>query len=93
MTTLEVDEATMRIDTVRFDHKSQHMHVLLKDCREITVPLWWYPSLLKATPSERENYQILPFGDAIHWPDIDEDLDVRGFLIGSKAPGAEPPAA
>jgi hypothetical protein len=31
------------------------------------------------------------FGDALHWPDLDEDLDVQGFLIGAKAPGATPP--
>jgi hypothetical protein len=49
------------------------------------------PRLLRATPEERNNWEILPFGDALHWPDIDEDLDVRGFLIGAKAPGATPP--
>jgi hypothetical protein len=48
-------------------------------------------ALLRATPQQRNNWQILPFGDALHWPDIDEDLDVHGFLIGAKAPGATPP--
>jgi hypothetical protein len=72
-----------RIADVRFD-------VLLQDGREIAVPLWWYPRLLRATP-ERNHWQILPFGDALHWPDLDEDLDVQGFLIGAKAPGAIPP--
>jgi hypothetical protein len=49
------------------------------------------PRLLRATPEQRDNWQILPFGDVLHWPDLDEDLDVQGFLIGAKAPGATPP--
>jgi hypothetical protein len=78
-----------RIADVRFD--SERMYVLLQDGRKISVPLWWYPRLLRATPAERSNWEILPFGDALHWPDIDEDLDVHGFLIGAKAPDATPP--
>jgi hypothetical protein len=67
------------------------MHVLLQDGREISVPLWWYPRLLKATPEQRERWEITPFGDALHWEEIDEDLDVHGFLIGAKAPDAKAP--
>jgi hypothetical protein len=33
----------------------------------------------------------VPFGDALYWPDIDEDLDVEGLLKGLKAPGAKQP--
>jgi hypothetical protein len=69
------------------------MYVLVQDGREISVPLWWYPRLQRATPEQRRNWEILPFGDALHWPDLDEDLDVHGFLIGAKAPSAAPPHA
>ncbi len=89
MTSLAEADATSRIADVRFDER--RMYVLLQDGREISVPLWWYPRLLHATPEQRNNWEILPFGDALHWPDLDEDLDVRGFLIGAKAPGATPP--
>jgi hypothetical protein len=78
-----------QIADVRFDR--ERMHVLLRDGREISVPLWWYPRLLHATPEQREKWEILPFGDALHWEEIDEDLDVRGFLLGAKAPDAKPP--
>jgi hypothetical protein len=78
-----------RIVDARFD--DSRMYVLLQGGREISVPLWWYPRLLTATPEQRDNWEILPFGDALHWPDINEDLDVRGFMIGAKAPGATPP--
>jgi hypothetical protein len=78
-----------RIETVRFER--ERMHVRLRDGREISVPLWWYPRLLHATPAQRANWEILPFGDALHWPEIDEDLDVEGFLTGLKAPGTKQP--
>jgi hypothetical protein len=78
-----------KIADVRFDER--RVYVLLQDGREIAVPLWWYPRLMRATPEQRDNWQILPFGEALHWPDLDEDLDVHGFLIGAKAPGATPP--
>jgi hypothetical protein len=35
-------------------------------------------------PEQRNNCKILPIGDALHWPDIDKDLDVRGLMIGAK---------
>jgi len=78
-----------QIADVRFDR--ERMHVLLQDGREISVPLWWYPRLLNATPGQRERWEITPFGDALHWKEIDEDLDVHGFLIGAKAPDAKAP--
>lgn len=69
------------------------MTVSLVDGRKITVPLWWYPPLLQASPRQRQNWQSCANGRGIHWPDIDEDLDVKGFLIGAKAPNARKPEA
>ena len=89
MTSLADTKRTERIAEVRFD--KERMYVLLHDGREISVPLWWYPRLLRATPEQRNHWEIFPFGDALHWPEIDEDLDVRAFLIGAKAPDATPP--
>ncbi len=58
----------------------------LKDGRTISVPLVWYPRLLKATRAERKNWQIAGGGFGIHWPDIDEDLNTEGLLRGAPAP-------
>jgi Protein of unknown function (DUF2442) len=63
--------------------------ITLKDGRKITTPFWWYPRLPKATPKQRANYELWPFG--VHWPDIDEDLSVAGMLRSAKAPGAKEP--
>jgi Protein of unknown function (DUF2442)/Domain of unknown function (DUF4160) len=60
----------------------------LVDGRVITVPLVWYPRLLGATASQRENWKIAGGGFGIHWPDIDEDLSTEGLLRGAPAPRA-----
>ena len=58
--------------------------VLLADGRRISVPLTWYPRLLRATPQQRSRFEILGEGQGIHWPEIDEDLSVDGLLRGTK---------
>jgi hypothetical protein len=63
--------------------------VTLTDGRTVTVPLWWYPRLLQATPGHRANFEIGRFG--IHWLEIDEDIELAGLLLGAKAPDAKPP--
>jgi hypothetical protein len=65
---------------------SDTLSVSLRDGRTISVPLAWYPRLLKATPRERANWQIAGGGYGIHWPDIDEDLNTEGLLRGAPAP-------
>lgn len=62
--------------------------VLLTDGRELKVPLEWYPSLRDATAAERSNYRMIGGGVGIHWPDLDEDLSVRGFLMPNALPKA-----
>ncbi|TDJ66993.1 MAG: DUF2442 domain-containing protein [Planctomycetota bacterium] len=57
----------------------------LADGRRLSVPLAWFPRLLRATPAERDNWEFLGDGQGVHWPEIDEDLSVEGLLRGSSA--------
>jgi len=57
----------------------------LADGRTISVPLAWYPRLLRASPEQRANYQLSGGGYGIHWPEIDEDLSSDGLLRGAPA--------
>jgi hypothetical protein len=57
----------------------------LVDGRTISVPLSWSWRLSDATPEQRSHYEILGGGTGIRWPDIDEDLSVRGLLQGTPA--------
>lgn len=63
----------------------------LVDGRSLSVPLAWYPRLMKATPSQRANWKVSGGGYGIHWPDVDEDLSTEGLLRGSPARGGSFP--
>jgi len=76
--------AEERVVDVHFTNDT--ISVDLMDGRTITVPLTWYPRLLKATPAQRNNWQKSGGGYGIHWPDIDEDLSTEGLLRGAPAP-------
>lgn len=59
--------------------------VALRDGRRLAVPLAWFPRLLRATPRQRSNYEILGAGIGIRWPELDEDLSVEGLLRGARS--------
>jgi Protein of unknown function (DUF2442) len=56
------------------------LEVALSDGREVRVPLEWFPQLRDASREQIQNWQIIGDGVGIHWPDLDEDLSVRGLL-------------
>ncbi len=57
----------------------------LVDRRSISVPLAWSWRLSEATPEQRANWRLIGSGEGIHWPDVDEDISVRGMLDGVPA--------
>lgn len=57
--------------------------VQLLDGRTISAPLVWFPRLARATKEQRNNWELLGDGNGIHWPDVDEDLSVKGLLSGT----------
>jgi uncharacterized protein DUF2442 len=50
-----------------------------------------YPTLLKASPKERSQWETCGGGYGIYWPKIDEDLSTEGLLRGSPAPNGNKP--
>jgi hypothetical protein len=54
----------------------------LADGRTVSAPIVWYPRLAHATVAERSNWRFVGHGEAIHWPELDEDISVRGLLAG-----------
>ena len=77
----KIDE---RVEAVHFTRDS--LVVDLMDGRSISVPLSWYPTLLKASARQRASWEVCGGGYGIHWPDIDEDLSTEGLLRGAPAP-------
>lgn len=54
----------------------------LVDGRTVSVPLSWYPRLAHGTLAERANWRLIGRGEGVHWPDLDEDINVSGLLAG-----------
>ncbi len=54
----------------------------LADGRTISVPIAWYPRLMRGTREERSHWRIIGKGEGIHWPDVDEDISVENILLG-----------
>jgi hypothetical protein len=64
------------------------LSVDLKDGRTIITPILWYPRLCSATEPERQNFQILR--NVIYWPELDEEISVRGMLLGRMSGESQP---
>lgn len=56
------------------------LYVLLRDGRELGVPLLWFPRLRKASQEQLNNWRLIGNGIGIHWEDIDEDLSVSALF-------------
>ena len=65
----------------------------LTDGRTVSVPLAWSWRLANATKVQRRHFELIGTGEGAHWPDIDEDISVRGMLQGVPACPPKPPKA
>jgi hypothetical protein len=78
------ENAEARAADVSFEGET--LVVRLRDGRIVRAPLSWYPRLERATPEQRERWELSGAGSGIHWPEIDEDLSTEGLLRGARAP-------
>jgi len=72
-----------RVNFVACDDRNLSVH--LADGRQLLLPLEWYPRLKHGSPAERNNWRLIGNGEGVHWPDLDEDLSVDGFIAGRKS--------
>ena len=81
---------TVSASRVQFDKDT--MTVDLTDGRTVSVPLAWFPRLLRATPAQRAQVELSRVG--LHWEELDEDISIAGLLAGrgdiTKRTEAEP---
>lgn len=67
----------------RVDITNDSVIIDLQDGRTIITPLLWYPRLSFATTQERTRFEVRR--NVIRWPELDEELSVRGMLLGRKS--------
>ena len=79
MSTLTIEASATK---VWFDN--YNMWINFSDGRQLSVPLEYFPRLLNAKPTQRENYVLSGNGTGLHWEELDEDISVSGLLMGKK---------
>jgi hypothetical protein len=70
--------SSVRARSVRFDEDS--LWVELSDGRTLSVPLAWFPRLLRGSREQRAAVSISTRG--LHWDELDEDISLEGLLAG-----------
>lgn len=76
-----------KIDRIRVTESA--LEVYLRDGRVLSSPLDWFPRLSHGTPAERNHYELIGDNTAVHWPDLDEDIELLGLLRGEKSAESE----
>lgn len=79
-----------RATGLRFD--TERMILNLDDGREVWIPLEHYPTLRRATPAQRQQWELLGGGRGIHWESLDLDLSTDGLVQGLRERIPRPPS-
>jgi len=70
----------LRIEVLDFLPELDMMLVVLNTKVVLTQNLSSYTSLKKADKSQLLQYELIGGGTGVHWPLLDEDLSLKGFL-------------
>ena len=71
-----------RAEALALDVKctDDELSVVLSDGRTVTVPLVWFPRLVRASAKQRADWELIGGGVGIHWEAVDEDISVASLL-------------
>jgi len=70
----------LRIKSVEFNPAHSKMFVYLTNDGTFVIPTRLYKNLKKAPAKYLDNFKLVGNGTGIHWPDLDEDLSLKGFF-------------
>ena len=62
-------------------HRDGRIHVVMESGLEVSFPVDGNPRLEGRSAAQLDHIEVSPFG--LHWPDLDEDLSIRGILAGN----------
>jgi hypothetical protein len=80
---MSTSTADVRVKDIAITEDS--LTVSLADGRTITVPLEWFPRLVHATAAEGKNWRLVGKGEGLHWPELDEDINIHDLLLGRRS--------
>jgi len=70
-------------------YRDGHIVVTMRSGAQVRFAVAENPRLARGTEKQLNNIEISPFG--LHWPDLDEDLSLRGILQGDHSQHQKPP--
>lgn len=70
----------LRIKSLKFDLPNDNMFIHLNKDLTLIVRLSLYKNLKQAKPESLKHFKVIANGTGIHWPDLDEDLGLKGFF-------------
>jgi hypothetical protein len=70
----------LRIQAVDFHKELDLMLVVLNTKAILQQKISAYPLMKNATTEQLMQYELIGAGTGIHWPALDEDLSLKGFL-------------
>ena len=62
-------------------HVAGKIRITMESGLEIAFPIHGNPRLEGKPHEQLDRIEVSPFG--LHWPDLDEDLSIRGILAGN----------
>jgi hypothetical protein len=71
---------TLADSLIRANFERGEIVVGMKNGKEVRFQASLNPRLAKGTPAQLAHIEVSPYG--LHWPDLDEDLSLRGLLQG-----------
>ena len=70
----------LRIEALDFHPEQDMMLIILNTKVVLNQSLSSYSVLKKADKSQLLQYRLIAGGTGVHWPELDEDLSLKGFL-------------
>lgn len=70
----------LRIETIDIHHDLDLFLVILNTKAILRQKISTYPRLKSATEEQLKQYELIGNGTGVHWPAVDEDLSLKGFL-------------
>jgi hypothetical protein len=70
----------LKISSLEINPENDKLYIHLNNDLTFVTPIKNYSGLKNASAKRLKNYKLVGSGVGIHWPDLDEDLSLKGFL-------------
>src|SRR5665647_767198 len=70
----------LKIKSLEISPKLDKILIHLTNNHTFVVPTSLYKGLRNASAKKLKHFELIGSGTGIHWPDLDEDLSLKGFL-------------